>query len=89
MEEDDFRLQEHLANLEEDRAKIIDFYSRRHKSTGGSTSKGKDIHYHSKKMPKKLQQQIQNQLQKNKPNLWEKYLSRYEINSPKDSSLQK
>lgn len=84
MQEGDERLEDYLENMDEYRARMLDSYSKQHKDTGGGVSKGKDILYHSKKVPVEYLQKADRILQAKAPDLWEKYLFRYETTDVKD-----
>jgi len=72
------KLAMHLNNVEEDRLKISMSYQKQHKIGGGPLSRTQDIFFHSKKIPKELLQKADELLKKINPELWEKYLYRYE-----------
>lgn len=56
---------------------ILNSYDREMYSIGGSMSKGSDLKYHSKKIPKQILTSFDHYVQEDCPSLWEKYLKKY------------
>ena len=77
--ESDERMEEFLANFDSFKKLCLATYDQETKRLplGPSISKGKDIHYHSKKVSKVLLFKADELFQKKYPDLWEKYLARY------------
>lgn len=71
-------LEYHLANIEEERLKIAVSYSRQHKNGSNTLDKTQDIFSHSKKMPLELLMKADEVIKRVAPDLWERYLYRYE-----------
>lgn len=67
------------ANLNEDylsevRSKILEFYESRFKKSGGSYSKGEDVHYHTKGLSQEDLKKMEHFMKERYPDLWTKYL---------------
>ena len=77
-EESGERLERFVDNIDYHRGRILKYYHRIFRRGGGSISKGKDVHHHSKDIPVDLLQSVDTFIKKNYPNYWRRYLKRYE-----------
>lgn len=84
--ENDVDLDSFFANYEDWTAKILNVY-KKNQGTQYSSSGNKDI-YHSKNFPVNILQEIDQSIENSYPELWEKYLKRYQtVPSTPNSNL--
>lgn len=65
------------ALLKEISAKTLASYDKQHKNVGGSHSKGKDLLYHTRRLPFDILRDIDAVVESNYPVLWKNYLNIY------------
>ncbi|MBM3201693.1 MAG: hypothetical protein FJZ56_04715 [Chlamydiae bacterium] len=70
-----YAFDEFFQSLALHKEKSMDFY----KLNGGSKSKGKDLHYHSKKLKKNIIKYLDDLVETYHPVLYKKYLERYRL----------
>lgn len=78
----DTRLNSFINNLQQHQQNVIDLYNRehikRHLPGIGSRSEGKDLLFHSKKVPNEILMQMDEIAKARAPDLYQKYLKRFE-----------
>ena len=77
LEEDNFRLDDYIKNLDQLKEYSLRSYDKQRPGNSGSYSKGRDLLFHSKKMPRELLIRADELFRKKHPYIWNKYLSRY------------